>query len=187
VEDDYCGMTDKPKIKINLKEKVVCACPDHEIMNRYDKYDRERRYIQHHYSKGKLNYYKLHTWIRKHFLPPKNNKCPTCKKIVKRLQLCNISKEKNVVRRYESRDPVILATYNRDLRNWYYACSKCHLKSDGRLEALLVIGRHPSKNTKRKMSESRKKGFADGRVIQWNLGQHTGNQYSRKKGTVEVD
>jgi NUMOD3 motif len=108
-----------------------------------------------------VGYDALHVWVKRHKSKPK--KCIICKK-VKFLELCNISNEINVVERYETGDPVILATYNRNLKNWYYACVKCHKISDGRIDNLIrhrgdktFLGKKHSEESKMKMSVSLKR------------------------------
>jgi hypothetical protein len=80
-------------------------------------------------------YKSLHKWIRKNKPIPIDNKCEKCKTEPLR-HVANISKETNVVERYDLRDPAILVTYNRDFDNWWWACIPCHEAHDGRL------GRH---------------------------------------------
>jgi hypothetical protein len=43
------------KIKINLTEKTVCACPRHEVTDRYNKWGDERKYLPGHQLHGKNN------------------------------------------------------------------------------------------------------------------------------------
>ncbi len=70
---------------------------------------------------------------RMYNLVPKPDSCPDCGEN-KTLELCNISKETNIKERYKVGDPVILATYNMDVTNWYWSCRACHQIGDGRLQ-----------------------------------------------------
>jgi hypothetical protein len=87
-----------------------------------------------HWKDNDLSYAHLHEKVGKLLKKPSNKKCPICSKVTKRLELCNISKETNVRKRYDARDPIIMLTYNLNIKNWYYACNKCHKISDGRLD-----------------------------------------------------
>ena len=58
---------------------------------------------------------KLHEWVRNHLPKP---------------ELCEICHEE---------PPYDLANkgiYDRDFKNWYYLCRKCHMNSDGRMNNL---------------------------------------------------
>jgi hypothetical protein len=69
-------------------------------------------------------YAAIHYYMSKQIHKPSDDKCPGCHRKV-RLLLCNIS-------------PIInKKTYNRDPKNWYWACDKCHMGSDGRLSATI--------------------------------------------------
>ena len=59
----------------------------------------------------------LHIWIRLRLIEPEN--CPNCGK-VETLDLANKT-----------------GKYLRDLSDWEYLCRRCHMESDGRMDALL--------------------------------------------------
>jgi hypothetical protein len=87
----------------------------------------------------------LHAWVRRHLLKP--DICPFCNRQIK-LELCNISKEYNP------------ETYTRDFKNWFYACHRCHMTTDGRLNKWISRNKVPSKLSRMKMSASQKKRLA---------------------------
>ncbi len=66
----------------------------------------------------------LHRWVKTRL--PKPHVCRLCNK-VKKLELCNISNTINP------------KTYTRDLDNWRWLCTSCHMKTDGRIEKLHAI------------------------------------------------
>lgn len=65
----------------------------------------------------------LHTWVRSRLQQPEY--CPICNK-GRAYDLANISPKYNP------------ETYNRDLKNWYWCCRRCHMLSDGRMSNLEV-------------------------------------------------
>lgn len=65
-----------------------------------------------------VEYTQLHQWVAA--LMPKPKKCAHCGTEEGWIDLAN------------------KGVYNRDLSNWNWLCRKCHLKSDGRYEAMLL-------------------------------------------------
>ncbi len=65
----------------------------------------------------KVGKVQVHAWIKRHFNKP--DKCDNCGSKTK-LDLANKSN-----------------LYKRDINDWAWLCRKCHMKSDGRLEAFL--------------------------------------------------
>lgn len=79
----------------------------------------------------------LHIWVRGRLKEP--SVCPKCNEQKKKLDLAN----KN-------------GLYTRDLNNWNYLCRSCHMKEDGRLEAL------HSKEKRKKAGETyRRRSYAN--------------------------
>jgi hypothetical protein len=76
----------------------------------------------------KVGYEALHDWIKRRMKKPK--RCQSCKK-PKPLDLANISDE-----------------YKRDISDWEWLCRLCHMKKDGRLDALLSAYHPPVERTK---------------------------------------
>lgn len=68
----------------------------------------------------KVGYISLHEWIKNHKVKPKF--CEECKKN-KPYDLANIS-----------------GNYKRDVNDFEWLCRKCHMKKDGRLEKLKIVG-----------------------------------------------
>ncbi|MDP9288063.1 MAG: hypothetical protein M3P08_07685 [Thermoproteota archaeon] len=95
----------------------------------------------HYYWKGDdVCYTALHAWIHKHLPRPVDDKCEICKE-AQLYDVCNISNELNIIKRYKAHDPVILATYNRDFKNWRWCCRRCHQINDGRLDKFTLVGK----------------------------------------------
>ena len=91
----------------------------------------------------KVGYSGLHKWVRIH--KPIPEKCTKCEEVKssRKLQASNISGQ-----------------YKRDLNDWEYLCSKCHVYKDGTVKNLTyrtVIGSKASKQTREKMRISQLK------------------------------
>lgn len=67
---------------------------------------------------GKVGYFGLHRWVRKHLSKP--DRCSECNEL-KPLDLANIS-----------------GTYQRDLSDWQWLCRRCHLYADGIIQNLVA-------------------------------------------------
>ncbi len=74
-----------------------------------------------------VSYKGLHKWVREQ--RPSNGRCEKCG-LAGHIDLANIS-----------------GGYLRDLADWIYLCRRCHMESDGRLEALIYrnANNNPSK------------------------------------------
>jgi len=64
----------------------------------------------------KVGYRHLHRWVNTHL--PKPELC----------QICNIKPSYDLANK--------TGIYNRDFKNWYYLCRKCHMLMDGRMKNL---------------------------------------------------
>lgn len=64
----------------------------------------------------------LHAWVKQHL--PKPDLCQICN-LVPPYDLANISPKYNP------------DTYNRELKNWFWRCRKCHMVSDDRIYNLM--------------------------------------------------
>lgn len=74
-----------------------------------------------------VEYTSLHTWVRSHYIIPKN--CEECGK-EKPLDAANVS-----------------GKYLREDKNdWKFLCRKCHMESDGRLKKFLELAVANSKS-----------------------------------------
>lgn len=131
---------------------IPCACKCGGLIPAMDGDGQQRRFIDGHQSRGRIcsdttkakirlrqirlgrlddksrswkadnvGYGGLHDWVKKHLSKP--DKCSLCR-TNKRLELCNISKKYNP------------ETYNRDFKNWFYACHRCHNIYDDKLKYL---------------------------------------------------
>ncbi len=92
---------------------------EHGVATRFKSgYDsRRKKGEENNMWKGdKAGYHALHSWVRRHKKPP--TKCILCKKEGK-VQAANISGE-----------------YKRDLSDWEYLCSACHVRKDGTINNL---------------------------------------------------
>jgi hypothetical protein len=90
-----------------------------------------------------VGYKALHDWLRNHWPEGIPKYCSVCG-LEKDLELCNISPTPNP------------KTYNRDIKNWFFACNLCHRRTDGRLERAVVynVGRKLPLETIEKMRET---------------------------------
>jgi NUMOD3 motif len=90
-----------------------------------------------------VGYKALHDWLRNHWPEGIPKYCSVCG-LEKDLELCNISPTPNP------------KTYNRDFKNWFFACNLCHRRTDGRLERAVVynVGRKLPLETIEKMRET---------------------------------
>jgi len=113
----------------------------------------------HYLWKGEnVGYAKLHEWIRKN--KPKPEFCEVCNKNLPKI-VANIS-----------------GKYKRDLNDFKWVCGSCHNRMDGLAKNLKNglrphpnLGKHLSEETRRKISETNKKAFANGRIHPM-LGKH---------------
>lgn len=80
------------------------------------------------WKKEKPSLRSLHRWVRGRLGVPK--KCSSCNKVGP-VDLANISQQ-----------------YQRNLIDWEYLCRSCHMKKDGRLEALIIANKNSAKNRK---------------------------------------
>lgn len=73
--------------------------------------------------KGKdVGYGKLHDWVRRH--KKTSLYCEKCGIVYDKLDLANISQE-----------------YRRDINDYLWLCRKCHMREDGRIEKLKILGK----------------------------------------------
>lgn len=91
-----------------------------------------------------MNVTRLHEWLRVRLKTP--DKCSRCNGKTT-VELCNVSMEYNP------------DTYNTDLKNWFWACRKCHMEYDGRLKGLIKcsgesrLGKHITDKELRQCAE----------------------------------
>ncbi len=143
-----------------------CQCGCGEMVGRWDENDKTigrvrgeyKKFIQHHFNKtgmcrenlrnvrlgyknpmwkgDKVSYGSLHEWIKYH--KPKPKLCKRCE-INEPHDLANVS-----------------GKYLRDINDFEWICRKCHMKDDGRLIKISILGKENWKKSSRILAEKRK-------------------------------
>lgn len=106
----------KPRIQVCVKCGKEYLAKDHRVLHcsRSCALGGDKSYL---WKGDNVGIDALHSYMRKHV--PNNKTCNKCGES-KKLDLANISGD-----------------YKRDVSDWEWLCRKCHMKSDGRLDAFL--------------------------------------------------